>query len=98
VRVTDAGPGTPVLSSDSRRGADDYTVTMNLWWGTNGSTYRLYEDGVLIDAQSLVEATPAAQRASTPLTDRAPGVHVYRAELENALGMSVSKELQVRVG
>jgi fibronectin type 3 domain-containing protein len=97
VSVTDAGPGRPSLSSDNRDGDGDYSVMMNLWWGTNGSTYRLYEDGVLIDTQSLVEATPGAQSATTNVTGRAPGVHVYRAELENALGVTESRQLEVRV-
>ncbi len=97
VKVTDAGPGKPVLSSDNRDGGGDFTVTMNLWWGTNGSTYRLYEDGELVDTQTLVEATPGAQSSATSLNGRAPGVHVYRAELENALGVTESRELQVRV-
>ncbi|MGI5282421.1 carboxypeptidase regulatory-like domain-containing protein [Nonomuraea polychroma] len=93
VEVTDANPGEPVLSSDNWDGDGDYTIRMNMWWGTNATTYRLYEDGVLVDTQRLDAATPAAQSAATVLADRPAGTHTYVAELENAAGVTKSKPL-----
>jgi len=97
VQVTHANPATPVLSHDNWDGDGTYTVTTNLWWGTNATGYRLYEDGRLVDAQALVAHGFDAQRASTRLTGRAAGTHVYRVELSNAAGATWSQPLSVVV-
>jgi|GEM_PF-2982514 len=97
VTVTHAKPALPVLSHDNWMHGGDYTVTMNQWWGTNGTTYRLYENGVLIDTQSLQDDTPNAQTAVTGIGSRAPGTYVYRAELINYAGTTPSGEIVVHV-
>jgi hypothetical protein len=97
VKVTDANPGKPVLSSDNWDGDGDYTVRTNLWWGTNATEYRLFEDGVLVDTQQLTAATPRAQHASTVLSGRAVGTHTYVVELRNAAGATRSEPLVVTV-
>ncbi|WP_283818188.1 glycosyl hydrolase 53 family protein [Microbacterium sp. CIAB417] len=97
VEVTDAAPGAPVLSADNGDGDGDYTVTANLWWGTNATAYRLYEDGELLTAGELVADTPAAQRVSVPLIGRAVGTHTYTVEFVNAAGVTEGKPLTVRV-
>ncbi|WP_305852928.1 rhamnogalacturonan lyase family protein [Actinotalea soli] len=97
VRVTDADPARGTLSHDNWDRDGDYTVTMNMWWGTNATAYRLFEDGELIDSQDLVAATPGAQQARTEITGRAPGQYTYLAELENAAGVTETREITVRV-
>lgn len=97
VEVSDAAPGAGVLSHDNWDGDGDYTVHFNLWWGTNGTTYRLYEDGTLVDTQQVTADTPAAQHAATHLTGRTPGTHTYKAELANAAGVTTTKVITVRV-
>lgn len=97
VVVTDADPGKPQLSNDNWDHNGDYRITMNMWWGTNAMQYKLYENDRLIDTKSLDPHTPGAQTAFTALTDRAPGVYRYRAELTNAAGMTVSDEMEVTV-
>lgn len=97
VTVAQAKPGEPALSHDNWSRGGDYTITMNLWWGTNGSEYRLYENGTLIDVQPLTVRTPSAQSAATVIRDRPPGVYTYRAELVNDAGTTSSRELDVRV-
>lgn len=97
VTVRDAAPGVPVLSSDNRDRDGDYTVTANLWWGTNATGYRLFEDGVLLTEGTLTAATPGAQQVSVPVADRAVGTHVYRVEFINAAGATSSKTLSVKV-
>lgn len=97
VDVRHARPAPPVLWHDNWDGDGSYTVTMNMWWGTNATTYRLYEDGVLVDTQALTPRGRDAQSAVTRLTGRSPGVHVYTAELSNAAGTTRSVPLPVLV-
>ena len=86
-----------MLSHDNWDGDGSYTITTNLWWGTNATEYRLYEDGLLIDTQSLTANGVNAQKAVTTVSGRAVGTHVYRAELSNPQGSSSSQEVKVEV-
>ncbi|MDQ0113428.1 rhamnogalacturonan lyase family protein [Paenibacillus harenae] len=97
VTVKEAAPGKPVLSNDNWDGNGDYKVTMNMWWGTNATTYRLYENGVLIDTQTLTAKSPNAQTAFTAITGRALGSYSYKAELSNDAGVTESSVMQVNV-
>ncbi|MBD2867129.1 LamG-like jellyroll fold domain-containing protein [Paenibacillus arenilitoris] len=97
VTVTDAAPGKPVLSHNNWDGDGSYDVAMNMWWGMNGSEYRLYENGVLIDTKTLSEATPNAQKAVTNVTGKAPGLYEYRAVLLNAAGETSSMAITITV-
>jgi DNA/RNA endonuclease YhcR with UshA esterase domain len=97
VKVTDAAPGKSVLSQDNWDGDGSYKVTMNMWWGTNGSEYRLYENGQLIDTKSLKQVTPQAQSAVTNIAGRALGTYEYRADLVNASGVTSSEKITVKV-
>lgn len=95
--VTDATPGKPIVSHDNWSGDGTYDVMMNMWWGTNGTEYRLYENGEVIDTQTLNTATPAAQMKVTKLKDKAPGVYEYYAVLVNASGETSSEKITVTV-
>ncbi|MEK4105950.1 discoidin domain-containing protein [Paenibacillus sp. FSL R10-2791] len=95
--VTDATPGKPIVSHDNWSGDGTYDVMMNMWWGTNGTEYRLYENGEVIDTQTLNTATPAAQMTVTKLKDKAPGVYEYYAVLVNASGETSSEKITVTV-
>ncbi|WP_010271000.1 heparinase II/III domain-containing protein [Paenibacillus senegalensis] len=97
VTVSNAAPGVPELSHDNWDGDGTYTVTMNMWWGTNARVYRLYEDGKLIDEQPLVPATPGAQTAQTVISNKPAGTYEYRAELVNDAGVTSSSVLKVTV-
>ncbi|QLG38759.1 S8 family serine peptidase [Paenibacillus sp. E222] len=97
VKVTNASPGKAVLSQDNWDGDGNYKVTMNLWWGTNATEYRLYENDKLIDTQALKAVTPNAQSAVTSLTGRASGTYTYRAELLNAAGVTSTDKITVKV-
>lgn len=97
VTVTDASPGKPVLSQDNWDGDGNYKVTMNMWWGTNATGYRVYENDVLLDTQSLTAASPSAQNAVITIAGRAIGVYQYRVELFNAAGVTSSDKLSVTV-
>ncbi len=97
VQVTNAAPGKATLSQNNWDGDGNYNVSMNLWWGTNATEYRLYENDVLIDTQTLKAATPASQSATTELSGRANGTYTYRAELINAAGVTSTETITVQV-
>ena len=97
VKVTDAAPGVPVVSTDQKKGASSFTATANLWWGTNATSYRFELDGVVVGSGSLVAATPNAQKASVSLTGVAPGDHTLVAVFANANGETASKPVKVTV-
>ncbi|MGN7411145.1 DUF5689 domain-containing protein [Paenibacillus sp. SAF-068] len=97
VQVTNASPGKATLSQNNWDGDGNYNVSMNLWWGTNATEYRLYENDVLIDTQALKAATPASQSAVTELSGRANGTYTYRAELINAAGVTSTDTITVQV-
>lgn len=97
VTVRQAQPGAIVLSHDNYSGEADFTLTTNMWWGTNAERYRLYENGDLIDEQFLESSTPQAQSAATEVTGREPGEYVFVSEFLNANGISRSAEVSVTV-
>lgn len=97
VTVRDAEPAVPVLSSDNTDGDGDYTLTANLWWGTNATSYRFLEGGAVIAEGALTAATPAAQTARHRVVDASPGEHVYTVEFVNAAGATRSAPVTVTV-
>ncbi|WP_328803701.1 rhamnogalacturonan lyase family protein [Paenibacillus puerhi] len=97
VTVTDAAPGQPVLSQDNWDGDGNYKVTMNMWWGTNATRYELYENGTLVDSQTLNAHTPGAQSAISVISNKAKGVYEYKAVLSNAAGETASSTITVQV-
>lgn len=97
VEVTDANPGKPVLSSDNWDKDGAYTLTANMWWGTNATSWVITENGVQIGAGDLTAATPKAQRAQLTVTGKAKGTYAYVVEFRNAAGATASAPLTVTV-
>jgi len=89
VTVRDAAPAEARLSATGVRTAD-VTVTADLWWGTNATSYRFLLDGVVVGSGELVAKTPGAQRASVTLTGVRPGKHTLVAVFANANGKTVT--------
>ncbi|MFS0911968.1 glycoside hydrolase family 2 TIM barrel-domain containing protein [Microbacterium sp. 179-I 3D2 NHS] len=90
VTVKHARPGAPVLSDDNWDGDGTFTLTADLWWGTNASSYRFLEDGVVVGSGDLAPATPQHQRAQLLLEGRSAGAHTYTVEFVNAAGSTLS--------
>ncbi|ACQ79326.1 metallophosphoesterase [Beutenbergia cavernae DSM 12333] len=92
VLVPAGRPGEARLSDDN--GWDtglldgDYHVNVDLWWGENATSMRLYEDGELIHTEPLAYSGEEAQRVSVPVTGRVNGQYTYTCELVNAAGVT----------
>ena len=97
VKVTDANPGVPVLSHDNQDRDGRYTVTANLRWGTNATSYRFLENGAVVAQGTLNAASPNAQTAKLDVTGKPKGTYEYKVEFRNAAGATVSKPLTVTV-
>ncbi len=94
VQVTDASPGEPVLSHDDWDGDGTFTLSADLWWGTNADAWRLLQDGVEVASGSLEAATPAAQHVEVPFTGL-EGAHEFVIEFSNGAGTTASEPLTV---
>ncbi|MFB7886035.1 glycosyl hydrolase 53 family protein [Microbacterium sp. NPDC056057] len=97
VTVTDASPAKPVLSHDNKDGDGTYTLTADLWWGTNATSYRFYEGDAVVGEGALSAATPSAQRATLSVAGATRGTHTYRVVFANDAGATTSKDLAVTV-
>jgi hypothetical protein len=97
VKVTDASPGTPVLSAGALGTAGSFTLSADLWWGTNATSYTFREGTAVIGSGSLTAATPGAQHASLDVTEAAAGTHTYTVTFTNAAGSTTSKQLSVKL-
>lgn len=74
-----------------------YTITMNMWWGNNGTVWELYENGVLVSSKVLTDKSPASQTASCAFTGKANGTYVYTTRLINRFGATSGNTLTIKV-
>lgn len=92
-----AAPGRMVLRGVDPDGDGTYTVSADLWWGQNGHTVTLLEDGVPVATRDLVDVTPKAQHAAFVASGKANGTYEYTVVLTNQHGSTTSKALTVKV-
>lgn len=97
VRVTDAAPAKPVVSHDNWDEDGSFTVTANLWWGTNATGYSILLDGAIVAEGALTASTPNAQVAQATLTGVSAGTHTVTAVFVNGNGSTQSAPVQVTV-
>ncbi|GGX74991.1 glycosyl hydrolase family 18 protein [Saccharospirillum salsuginis] len=64
-------------------GEANFTVGWNMWWGENGTEWRLLENGVEIYSASLTANTPNAQSGSVGVTVTEAGDYSYAVSLCN---------------
>ncbi|NEW06527.1 response regulator [Paenibacillus sp. SYP-B3998] len=79
---------------------DGYEVAMNMWQGSNGTSWKLYEkkgEGKfeLFQSGNLIDRTPEAQTITQTFRDKAYGTYFYYAELSNKYGVSQSDIIKV---
>lgn len=97
VKVTQADPAKPVLSHDNRDQDGVFTLTADLWWGTNATSYVFYEGTTVLGQGVLTAKSPSAQKATVSLTGVPKGTHTYRVQFSNAAGTTSSANLAVKV-
>lgn len=90
-------PGKPALSHNNWDKLPNYTITMNMWWGNNGTSWKLYENDVVIYTGTLVDNTSSAQTASYAITNKSSGNFNYKCELINSFGSTFSDVITVTV-
>ncbi len=91
-------PGTPNLSPDNYNGASSVTITMNMWWGNNGTSWQLFQNGKQVYSANLTDNSPNAQTASsTAITNLALGTYSFTAKLTNSFGTTASSTLSYTV-
>lgn len=96
VVVTQAAPGKPALRAEGWSGTTRTLIT-DLWWGTNATTYELYEDGRLVDTRTLTASTPSAQHVETQVSGLTVGRHEFYSVLSNAAGSTRSDTVVVTI-
>jgi RNA polymerase sigma-I factor len=98
VKATGA-PGVPRLSSDSYEVSleEDYSITMHMYKGNNGTMWRLYENNILIATLHREDNSPNDQMISRLITPKKAGTYTYKCELINDYGSTVSSSIEVVV-
>ena len=76
-----AAPAKPFIAWTPEPTSGNFTLTWNMWWGENGTTAKLEENGVIVDTKTLSSASPQAQTGNFTLKDRTPGTYQYRVLL-----------------
>ena len=99
---TDSGtpsgpPAKPSLSHNNWSGNGDYVITMDIWWGNNATSWRIYENDQLIYTGVLQGNSPNSQRATYQVTARANGTYTYKVEAVNEFSVTESDTMEVRV-
>ncbi|MCX7745713.1 MAG: glycosyl hydrolase family 18 protein [Clostridia bacterium] len=90
-------PAVPSLSHDNWDGDGSYNITMNLWWGNNGTSVKLYENSQLISTDALTDNSPNQQSFKKAMSGKAKGVYTYKCELINSFGKTTSNVVTVNV-
>jgi len=99
---TDSGkptgaPATPQLAHNNWDGNASYTITFNIWWGNNATSYKLYENGVVVDSGSLSANSPNGQSKVFNIANKANGSYAYKIDLINSFGTTTSSVATVNV-
>ena len=94
VTVTQAAPAAPALRVEGS--GSSYRAIADLWWGTNATSYTLYDGDMVVAVGTLAASTPAAQHVERSLALES-GRHDLRVEFANAAGGTSSPTVSVTV-
>lgn len=90
-------PAAPALTHNNWDGRGTYEVTFNIWWGNNATSYKLYEDNVVIQEGNLEANSPNAQSKVFSIQKTKNGTYQYKIELTNPYGTTASSVISVTV-
>ncbi|WP_246309820.1 glycosyl hydrolase family 18 protein [Paenibacillus alginolyticus] len=90
-------PGTPNMNQNNWDNSPNYTIGFDMWWGNNGSSWKLYENGAVIHTSTLTDNSPNAQSATFAFTNKPSGTYVYKVDLINSFGTQTSGNLTYTV-
>ncbi|MCZ8519620.1 MULTISPECIES: glycosyl hydrolase family 18 protein [Paenibacillus] len=90
-------PAVPSVTHDNWDNDGSYTISFDVWWGNNGSSWKLYENNTLVHTENLVDNSPGAQKGTKAFTGKAKGTYAYKVELINSFGTSTSQIVNVTV-
>lgn len=90
-------PATVNLNHTHWNNDGNYKIEMNIWWGNNGTSWKLYENGKVIHTDSLTDNSPNAQYAFYEFHNKTGGTYTYKAEVSNSFGMTESNIVTVTV-
>lgn len=91
-------PEKPVLSHNAWNNTGNFTITMNMWWGENGSSWKLYENDNLISTKKLTySSSKGSQMDTINFANKSKGTYRYKAEIINSKGSTISDEIIVTI-
>ncbi|GAA0371575.1 hypothetical protein GCM10009092_39880 [Bowmanella denitrificans] len=78
-----AAPGTPSIAwmESTYAAPAQYTVQWNMWWGNNGDTWYLLENGAVVHTASLTPNGQNAQNGQLQLSKTGGGNFAYQVKL-----------------
>jgi len=86
-----------VLGHDNYDNDGNYTITMNMWWGNNGTSWTLYENDIPVHTGALTDGSPYAQTVSKSFSNMPAGTYTYVCYLSNSYGSASSDSISVNV-
>jgi hypothetical protein len=91
-------PGAPNLSPNNYNGNNSVAIIMNMWWGNNGTSWQLFQNGTLVYSANLTDNSPNAQTATSATISNLPlGTYSFTAKLTNSFGTTTSSALSYTV-
>jgi hypothetical protein len=91
--ISTAAPGAPAkpsVSFQNIEGSNQFDVTWNKWWGTDGTSWQLLEDGRVIHTATVASSGGQAQSGTYRVSDKSYGAYTYQVLLINSAGVSAS--------
>ncbi|MGL4449989.1 MAG: cellulose binding domain-containing protein [Sarcina sp.] len=106
-KAASGAPGVATLQHNQYGNDTDgeYTISFSMWYGNNGTSYKLFErigiknEFVQVAAGELEDTSPNPQHGEIQISGRKlPGTYYYQLELTNEHGSTVSNIISLRVG